>query len=68
MHISSNYKEDIVEWADPNFCEKFMKKIQLPFSVQPVNTVSAEHLKERKREAAKRLLDINAKKREEKVL
>lgn len=58
---------ELSNWADPDYFDKNVTKIQLPFSAQPVTTLSAEQLKERKREAAKRLADVNAKKREERV-
>ncbi|KAL7642190.1 UNVERIFIED_CONTAM: hypothetical protein RMT77_006751 [Armadillidium vulgare] len=67
MHISENYMSELSNWADPDYFDKNVTKIQLPFSAQPVTTLSAEQLKERKREAAKRLADVNAKKREERL-
>ena len=67
MYFAEDYIPELKNWMDPNYYEKFVLKIQLPYTAQPTSTVSAEQTRERRKEAAKRLVEMNAKKREEKV-
>ena len=67
VRIANEYIPELVKWTDPNYYEKHVLKVQLPYTVQPTSTVSAEQTRERRKEAAKRLVELNAKKREEKV-
>lgn len=51
--------------------KKNVKKIQLPFNQAPINSTQAlttEQKVEKKRELAKRLAEINARKREERLV
>lgn len=65
--IALRYQEEISKWSDPEYYDLNVLKIQLPY-VAPANpTITAEQQKERKRELAKRLMEINARKREERV-
>ncbi|XP_076054640.1 actin-related protein 5 isoform X2 [Oratosquilla oratoria] len=68
VYIAEDYMDTISKWSHPNYYEKHVRKIQLPFSAQPVSTVSVEQQKERRKEAARRLVELNAKKREEKLM
>ncbi|XP_068203337.1 actin-related protein 5 [Palaemon carinicauda] len=68
MYISEDYMDEISRWTDVNYYEKFVKKIQLPFVAAPISTVSVEQQRERRKEAAKRLVELNARKREEKLM
>ncbi|XP_063365543.1 actin-related protein 5 [Cydia amplana] len=66
--IALDYQEEIKKWANPDYYEANVKKIQLPY-VQTVSSsgLTAEQQKERKKEMARRLLEINARKREERL-
>ncbi|XP_013179735.1 PREDICTED: actin-related protein 5-like [Papilio xuthus] len=66
--IALDYQEEIRKWANPDYYEANVKRIQLPF-VQSTSSsgLTAEQQKERKREMARRLLEINARKREERL-
>ncbi|XP_063829251.1 actin-related protein 5 [Ostrinia nubilalis] len=66
--IALDYQEEIRKWASPDYYEANVKRIQLPF-VQSTSssTLTAEQQKERKKEMARRLLEINARKREERL-
>lgn len=60
--------EDIRKWADPEYYDNNVLRVQLPY-VAPATTpgLTVEQQKERKRELARRLMEINARKREERV-
>ncbi|XP_039756540.1 actin-related protein 5 [Pararge aegeria] len=66
--IALDYQEEIRKWANPDYYEANVKRVQLPF-VQPTSSsgLTAEQQKERKKEMARRLLEINARKREERL-
>ncbi|KAL4719165.1 hypothetical protein ACJJTC_011469, partial [Scirpophaga incertulas] len=66
--IALEYQEEIKKWTNPDYYESNVKRIQLPF-VQSTSssTLTAEQQKERKKEMARRLLEINARKREERL-
>ncbi|XP_063386419.1 actin-related protein 5 [Cydia fagiglandana] len=66
--IALDYQEEIKKWANPDYYEANVKKIQLPY-VQTTSSsgLTAEQQKERKKEMARRLLEINARKREERL-
>ncbi|CAG9813223.1 unnamed protein product [Phaedon cochleariae] len=66
--IASDYKEEMKRWTDNEYYEKHIKKIQLPFSSASTSSaLTLEQQKERKRELARRLTEINARKREERL-
>ncbi|KAL1490818.1 hypothetical protein ABEB36_013448 [Hypothenemus hampei] len=66
--VAVDYKEELGRWSGAEYYEKNVKKIQLPFTVSAVTTaVTLEQQKERKRELARRLVEINARKREERL-
>ena len=66
--VALHYRDDILRWADPEYYNKNVLRVQLPF-VAPTTTsgLTVEQQKERKRELARRLMEINARKREERV-
>jgi actin-related protein 5 len=66
--IALDYKESLKEWASNEFYEAHVKKIQLPYSqvIAPPTLSDAEKTAKRK-EMSRRLAEINARKREEKL-
>ncbi|XP_026321639.1 actin-related protein 5 [Hyposmocoma kahamanoa] len=66
--IALDYQEEIRKWVNADFYETNVKRIQLPY-VQSASSsgLTAEQQKERKKEMARRLLEINARKREERL-
>lgn len=66
--IALNYQEEISKWADPDYYDTNVLRVQLPY-VAPTSTpgLTIEQQKERKRELARRLMEINARKREERL-
>lgn len=66
--ISPDYLEQLENWADSDYYDDNVIKVQLPYTVTSATTaVTAEQQKERRKELARRLTEINARKREEKV-
>ncbi|CAK1555752.1 unnamed protein product [Leptosia nina] len=66
--IVLDYQEEIKKWANADYYDGHVKRIQLPY-VQNTSSsaLTAEQQKERKKEMARRLLEINARKREERL-
>ena len=66
--IALDYVDSLRSWASPSYYEKNIKKIQLPFSqVVAAPTLTAEQKVEKRKELSRRLAEINARKREEKL-
>ena len=66
--IAYDYKEMLMKWASHEYYESNVKKIQLPFSqVVAPPTLTAEQKTEKRKEMSRRLAEINARKREEKL-
>ncbi|KAJ8928880.1 hypothetical protein NQ314_018486 [Rhamnusium bicolor] len=66
--IVVDYKEELGKWHDSEYYEENIKKIQLPYtSAGASSALTVEQQKERKRELARRLTEINARKREERL-
>ncbi|KAJ0174633.1 hypothetical protein K1T71_009741 [Dendrolimus kikuchii] len=66
--IALDYQEEIRKWANPDYYEANVKRVQLPFvQTSSSSGLTAEQQKERKKEMARRLLEINARKREERL-
>ncbi|KAF5303760.1 hypothetical protein FQA39_LY09833 [Lamprigera yunnana] len=65
--VALDYKEELKRWTNADYYETNTKKIQLPYTTVVTSSLTLEQQKERKRELAKRLADINAKKREERL-
>jgi hypothetical protein len=66
--IALDYQEDLSKWADVDYYDTHVLRVQLPY-IAPTTTpgLTLEQQKERKRELARRLMEINARKREERV-
>ncbi|XP_012263485.1 actin-related protein 5 [Athalia rosae] len=66
--VALEYQEEISKWSDPDYYDMNVLRVQLPY-VAPVSTpgLTVEQQKERKRELARRLMEINARKREERL-
>lgn len=63
-----NYQEELNRWADSDHYDDNVRRIQLPYTVQAVTPgLTSEQQKERRKELARRLIEINARKREERV-
>jgi hypothetical protein len=63
-----NYQEELNRWADSDHYDNNVRRIQLPYTVQAVTPgLTPEQQKERRKELARRLIEINARKREERV-
>lgn len=66
--IAYDYKEMLTKWASHQYYEKNVRKIQLPYSlVVAPPTLTAEQKIEKRKEMSRRLAEINARKREEKL-
>ncbi|XP_013421729.1 actin-related protein 5-like [Lingula anatina] len=66
-HMATDYINELEEWADVDYYEDHVHKIQLPYTAQPSNTLTAEQQKEKKEQQIRRLKEINAKKRLERL-
>ncbi|GAB0087989.1 Actin-related protein 5 [Sergentomyia squamirostris] len=65
--IAYDYMDTLKNWASLEFYESNVRKIQLPFNQTGISAwlLTAEQRMEKKRELAKRLIELNAKRREE---
>jgi actin-related protein 5 len=67
-HVASNYCDTLSAWSDRSYYSANVHKMQLPFTPATKPTpVDPEVLKLRRQELAKRLVEINRRRREEKV-
>ncbi|TRY79138.1 hypothetical protein TCAL_09044 [Tigriopus californicus] len=67
-HLVNEYLPELRKWSDPNYYEQNVRRMQLPFvpNARPP-PVDPEVLKARRQELAKRLVEMNQKKRSEKL-
>ncbi|BES94721.1 Actin-related protein [Nesidiocoris tenuis] len=65
--IAVDYRAELTKWADPDYYDTHVKLIQLPFTAPPVPLLTPEQQKGRRRETARKLVEVNARKREEKL-
>ncbi|KAK9506840.1 hypothetical protein O3M35_008702 [Rhynocoris fuscipes] len=65
--VSESYLEELTQWSDPDYYDANVIRIQLPYSVGPTATLTPDQQKERRREIKRRFMEINARKREEKL-
>ncbi|XP_065340130.1 actin-related protein 5 [Cloeon dipterum] len=69
--ISDTFYDDLARWEAVDYQKKNVMIIQLPFTAAPVPTtaslLSLEQQQQRRRDLAKRLADMNARKREERL-
>ncbi|CAH1406402.1 unnamed protein product [Nezara viridula] len=64
-HVAVDYLEELRKWSDGDYYDQNIKCFQLPYTSQ--SSLTPEQQKERRRELARRLIEINARKREEKL-
>uniref|UniRef100_A0A8D8THR6 Actin-related protein 5 n=1 Tax=Cacopsylla melanoneura TaxID=428564 RepID=A0A8D8THR6_9HEMI len=65
--IAMDYREHLKKWLDGEFYDANVVKLQLPYSVA-APTLTTEQQKDRRKELAKKLVEMNAKKREERLV
>lgn len=65
--MAIHYMEELKKWSDQDYYDQTVHKIQLPYVATSTPVLTAEQQKERRKELAKRLIEINARKREERV-
>ncbi|KAL2101971.1 hypothetical protein ACEWY4_003732 [Coilia grayii] len=68
-YIASDYQQELEKWRSPEFYEQEVHRIQLPFSAKQASAtaVGAEERQERRANQLRRLQEINARRREEKI-
>ncbi|XP_037732419.1 actin-related protein 5 [Drosophila subpulchrella] len=68
-HIAVDYKEELVKWAQMDYYDEHIMKIQLPYNaVTATNALlTAEQKQEKRRELAHRLLEIKNRREREKL-
>ncbi|KAH8343660.1 hypothetical protein KR059_003331 [Drosophila kikkawai] len=68
-HIAVDYREELVKWAQLDYYEEHIMKIQLPYNaVTATNALlTAEQKQEKRRELALRLLEIKNRREREKL-
>ncbi|XP_054269700.1 actin-related protein 5 [Macrosteles quadrilineatus] len=62
--IAEDYKEELNRWSNEDHYEDNVRCVQLPY----VAGLSAEQQREKRKELARRLMEINARKREQKLV
>ncbi|XP_069682790.1 actin-related protein 5 isoform X1 [Periplaneta americana] len=66
--VAVDYQEELSLWADSDHYDNHVRRIQLPYTIQAVTPgLTPEQQKERRKELARRLIEINARKREERL-
>lgn len=67
-YTAVDYHEELEKWRSPEFYEREVHRMQLPFSSKvPGGCVSVEERQERRAQQLRRLQEINARRREEKL-
>ncbi|VDI69528.1 actin-related protein 5, partial [Mytilus galloprovincialis] len=66
-HLAPDYNADLHEWVSNDYYDDNVHKIQLPYTNAPGNQLSAEQTKERREQQIKRLKEVTAKRRLEKL-
>ncbi|CAG2244814.1 ACTR5 [Mytilus edulis] len=66
-HLAPDYNADLHEWVSNDYYDNNVHKIQLPYTNAPGNQLSAEQTKERREQQIKRLKEVTAKRRLEKL-
>ncbi|XP_034445404.1 actin-related protein 5 [Hippoglossus hippoglossus] len=67
-YTAVDYHEELEKWRSPAFYEREVHRMQLPFSGKvPGGCVSVEERQERRAQQLRRLQEINARRREEKL-
>nr|CAD7572586.1 unnamed protein product [Timema californicum] len=66
--LAVDYQAELQHWSDSEHYESHVRRIQLPYTMPVVNPgLTIEQQKERRKELARRLTEINARKREERL-
>ncbi|KAF7652498.1 hypothetical protein LDENG_00096090 [Lucifuga dentata] len=65
-YTAEDYHEELEKWRSPEFYEREVHRMQLPFSVAG-GCVSVEERQERRAQQLRRLQEINARRREDKL-
>ena len=66
--ICYDYAEELNKWASHEYYDAHVKKVQLPYSQTSTSSqLTAEQKIEKKKEMSRRLAEINARKREERL-
>lgn len=66
--VAEDFFGDLKKWSMPDYYDKNVHIIQLAyFTPVPTNTLTVEQQKEKKKELQRRLFEVNARKREEKL-
>ncbi|XP_036273652.1 actin-related protein 5 isoform X3 [Pipistrellus kuhlii] len=67
-YIAEDYAEELQKWRCPDYYENNVHKMQLPFSSKLLgSTLTAEEKQERRQQQLRRLQELNARRREEKL-
>ncbi|XP_026520855.1 actin-related protein 5 [Notechis scutatus] len=67
-YIAEDYKEEMQKWRSPEYYENNVHKMQLPFSNKLLgSTITSEEKQERRQQQLRRLQELNARRREEKL-
>ncbi|KAM6924688.1 actin-related protein 5 [Xenentodon cancila] len=67
-YIAVDYHDEMEKWRSPEFYERQVHRMQLPFSGKvPGGCVSVEERQERRAQQLRRLQEINARRREERL-
>ncbi|GAB6019434.1 Actin- protein 5 [Chamberlinius hualienensis] len=66
-YLAEDYEANILQWSELDYYENNIHKIQLPFTPIVANAISTEAQKERKQQQIRRLQEMNAKRRDEKL-
>lgn len=64
--LAVHYTDTLKQWSDAEYYDNNVKRIQLPYSTAVVLTPDQQ--RDKRRELAKKLVEMNAKKRDEKVI
>lgn len=69
LDLNVVFLTELEKWRSPEFYDREVHRMQLPFSGKvPSGSVSAEERQERRAQQLRRLQEINARRREEKLL
>lgn len=63
--LANHYMDTLKMWSDADYYDLNVKRIQLPYSTAVVLTPDQQ--RDKRREMAKKLVEMNARKRDEKV-
>ncbi|XP_072412428.1 actin-related protein 5 [Chiloscyllium punctatum] len=67
-YIAADYMEELNLWKQPDFYQKNIHRMQLPFNNKLLaSTLTAEERMERRQQQIRRLQELNARRREEKL-